>query len=388
MAVKYGFGVIGTGGIFPQHAAALRVLRKRARLIGLADLDSARLRSATDKHFAPHAYDDHRQLLERGDIDVVSIATPPATHERLVIDCLEAGKAVICEKPLAHTLESADRIIQAAGAYPGKLGVVYQARCMPEMRKIDWLRDNGWLGQLRFGHWVRLSRFDEAVEGGTGWWGRWETSGGGVVMTKFIHELDQMIHLFGKPVEVSARMDTLQQQIESEDTFTAMVRFAGGAIVSCSATINAQHLSSTFDVLGEKASVHYPWKVTSRDDEQLRRINQALDEAFGAAPKPAPRSLPGRVASKTARVLGRGRRRATSSSVLHALHFAACLEAIESDSPMPVTPQDARRSLDLCMGIYQSALSGQAMRLPLDASSPVYGGITAETYRQRKVVTV
>jgi len=385
MAVKFGFGIIGTGGIFPQHAAALHVLRKRARLIGLADLDADRLRIATDKHFAPHAYEDHRRLLDRKDIDVISIATPPATHERLIIDCLQAGKAVICEKPLAHTLEVADRIIEAAEKYPGKLGIVYQMRYTPEARKVIWMRDRGWLGDLRYGRWSTLWRFEGAPEGKSGWWGQWSVAGGGVVMTKFIHELDQIIYFFGKPVEVCACMDTLQQQIESEDTFAATIRFQNGAIVSCSGTINAQHGTTAWDVVGDKASVHFPWELRSRDADSQQQMVQAVNEAFPQPAQSRRSSLPVRVmrrilgkkrASGRARGYGRG---------MHAQCFAEYLDAIESQGDVPVSAREARLSLDLCVGIYTSAITGKTVSLPLNESDAFYRGIKVDDYRKRQV---
>ena len=385
MAVKHGLGIIGTGGIFPQHATALRVLRKRARLIAVADLDEARLRRATDGHFAPYAYADHRQLLERQDVDIVSIATPPATHEQLIIDSLGAGKAVICEKPLAHTLESADRIIEAAQKYPGKLGIVYQMRYTPEARKVIWLRDRGWLGELRYGRWSSLWCFEGAQEGKSGWWGRWSVAGGGVVMTKFIHELDQIVYFFGQPVEVCACVDTLQQQIESEDTFAATIRFKNGAIVSCSGTINAQHGTTAWDVVGDKASVHFPWQLRSHDTDCQHQMAQAVNEAFPQSAQARRRSLPVRVLR---RILGRrraaGRPHGYGRS-MHAQCFAEFLDAIESEGNVPVSAGEARVSLDLCVGIYTSAMTGRTVSLPLSASDAFYRGIKVDDYRKRQV---
>ncbi|HKR96980.1 MAG TPA: Gfo/Idh/MocA family oxidoreductase, partial [Candidatus Angelobacter sp.] len=106
-----GFGIVGAGRIFEQHAIACNSLGGRARLLALADIDEAQLQKAVGKYSIPFATDDYRSLLDRNNIDVITVCTPPVLHERVVVDALQADKFVVCEKPLAHTLESADRII-------------------------------------------------------------------------------------------------------------------------------------------------------------------------------------------------------------------------------------------------------------------------------------
>ncbi len=180
-----------------------------------------------------------------------------------MVDALEAGKFVICEKPLAHTLESADRIIAVAKKHPGKLSTVYQFRYLPEVQRTLWLRDHGRLGKLLFGRFHRFAKFEaparpakdgkpaKPAKKRSPWWGQWQTAGGGVVMTQLIHEIDLMQHIFGRATEVTATMETLREAIESEDTCAATVRFESGAMVSCQGTMTAQRSSHGFDVIGE-----------------------------------------------------------------------------------------------------------------------------------------
>src|SRR5688572_26636401 len=127
----FGVGIVGAGRVFEQHARACAELGGRARLLAIADLDDAQVRNATSRHFIPYAYRDYRSLLDRQDIALVAVCTPPASHERIVVDALEAGKFVMCEKPLAHTLQAADRIVAAARRFPGRLSTVFQFRYLP-----------------------------------------------------------------------------------------------------------------------------------------------------------------------------------------------------------------------------------------------------------------
>src|SRR5262249_23570236 len=218
-------GIVGAGRIFEQHAIACNSLGDRARLLAIADIDEAQLQKAASKYSIPFTATDYRSLLDRSDIDIVTVCTPPVLHERVVVDALEAGKFVVCEKPLAHTLESADRIIIVAKKYPGKLSTVYQFRYLPEVQRALWLRDHGYLGRLLFGRFHRFAKFEaparQAKDGRPAkpakkrspWWGQWQISGGGVVMTQLIHEIDLMQHIFGRAVEVTATMETLREAI-------------------------------------------------------------------------------------------------------------------------------------------------------------------------------
>lgn len=380
MARVYGFGIIGTGVICDNHALALSKLEHRARLIAAADIDEDKLRAVSAKHFVPHTYTDYRKLLRRDDIDVVTVATPPVTHEELVMAALEAGKYVICEKPLAPTLEAADRIIDAARQYPNKLAVVHQQRFLPEVQKTVWLRDGGWLGELQFVSFKRLSSFAAPGAGGAPWWGRWQVAGGGVVMTQFIHELDLMIHILGTPVEVSGVMATLQQDIESEDTFAATIRFENGAIGSCCSTLNSHKHLSTFDVVGSRASVHSPWELHANADEHHAKMHAAIGKSF-PPDRLRKRSLPRRAVGKVLRKLGwQPRIRPEYTNNLHVPYVAAFLDAIETGCKPPVTPEESRVALELCAGIYTSALTNGPVSLPLGRSSVCYRGVRADDY--------
>src|SRR5207245_8376044 len=191
-----GVGIIGAGVIFEQHARAYSQLADRARLLAVADEDETRLRLAAMRHGIAAACRDYRELLARDDVDIAVVCTPPSSHAEIVIAALEAGKYVVCEKPLAPTLAAADRMLETARRFPGRLSTVYQFRYLPEVRRALWLRDHGRLGPLLFGRFSRYARYQrppKAPKPGRApkparseWWGRWEVAGGGVAMTQLI----------------------------------------------------------------------------------------------------------------------------------------------------------------------------------------------------------
>ena len=379
MTSPLGIGIIGAGVIFDTHARALEALRDRARLVGLAEIDAAKRTAATDNFFIPIAVEDYHELFRRDDIEVIHVCTSPALHERMVVDALSAGKYVICEKPLAHTLESADRIIEAARHHPGRLSTVYQLRYLPEIRRIIQLRDRGELGKLLFGQAKRFARLAGSGGQSSGWWGRWQTAGGGVVMTQFIHHLDQLCHIFGRAIEVTATIDTLQESIESEDAFSATIRFESGALVTCCATVSAQDYSFNIDVVGSRASAHFPWALKCADAGRKRQLETQALSAFPPAGGQTSNSLPAKVLRKIKRKLGF---KGAAVRNDHCAYLAAVYDAIRAGQPVPVGPEEARQSLELCTAIYTSGITGGPVSLPLDASCPFYGGVTPETYRR------
>jgi len=401
MKTDVGVGIIGAGRIFEQHAIACNALNGRARLLAVSDIDENQVQKAISQHFIPLAFNDHRKLLERKDIDVITVCTPPSLHEQVVSDALAAGKFVICEKPLAHTLESADRILAMAKRFSGKLSTVYQFRYLPEVQRTLWLRDQGRLGRLLFGRFSRFAKWEaparKAKDGAakpakkrSAWWGQWETAGGGMVMTQLIHEIDLMHHIFGRAIEVTATIDTLQQQIESEDTCAATIRFENGALVSCYGTMTAQRSNHGFDVIGDKASSHFPWAVESLDADWREESLRTVLEAYPLVQKPEPPK-----AAKPSLFSGKKENKAkVPATSAHTPYWADVISAIIDGRPLPIDAEDARASLEICTAIYSSALSGESVMLPLDHTNNCYAGLTTALYdggrhaKQHKNITL
>ncbi len=381
MAKTYGVGVIGAGVIFDDHARSYGLLGNRARLVGLADVDVHKRSAAANRYFIPVLTGDYKDLLGRDDIDVIDVCTPPFLHEQMVVDALEAGKHVICEKPLAHTLASADRIIDASKSSKGQVSVMYQLRYLPAIQRAIFLRDQGLLGPLLFGRFGRTFRLSGSDNVASGWWGRWQVAGGGALMTQFIHELDLMLHLFGPATKVWAVADTLKQSIESEDTITMTVRFENGALVEGCCTVAAHRWGLTYDILGRDASVHLPWRVEASHRGLRWRASKLATRMVADPTKsrmPAPlrrvRALAGRFLP-----LLRPPKRPPD----HLPMIRAFLDVLDQGGSVPVDLQQARASLELCVAVYTAALTGQPVSLPLGRNCPYYEGVTADEYRAR-----
>ena len=198
-------------------------------------------------------------------------------------------------------------------------------------------------------------------------------------MTQLIHEIDLMCHLFGPAIEVTAAMDTLKEAIESEDTCAATVRFENGALVCCYGTMTAARSTNAFDVVGEFGSVHLPWALESLDSKWRDRSIRAVlaVHPLGADGPPARAGLTAMLRSRL------GAKPAAPPANAHAPYVAAVLGAIEDGRPLPIGPEEARRSLEICTAIYASALTGQPIALPLDSTNRCYSGLTTSDYDGR-----
>lgn len=387
-SVSLGVGIIGAGNILGLHASGFLASPDLARLVAVSDLERARAGEARRRFGFEQACTDHRALLARDDVQVVVVCTRPNVRVPLVRDALEAGKHVLCEKPMAHTLADADEVIALAEQYPKSLvSFMYQWRTDPATRRVRTLVERGRLGRLLAAD-VRI----RVLKGASYYEGAekresFSLDGGGVLVVVGIHQLDSLLTFLGEPVEVSARMDTFLAPTEGEDTLVGWVRFASGALATIGCTSCAQRSDFSIEVLGEDASIALhgqrrgrppakhscTWDVRSRDRGLLRAL---LREGLEVAPEPSepPRPL---VLARDLWCKLRGRRFAPPAHWWHGPAIREFLEAVRDGGPAPVPPREARRSLELAMALYQSALRGGPVSLPLGPESPIYKGVVA-----------
>ena len=192
--MSIGVGVIGTGVMGSEHARLLRHGTPGAHLAGVFDADDARVQAAAA---GATVYSDPRSLIASDRVGAVIIASPDTTHAELALACLEAGKPVLCEKPLASTTTEALRVVQAEVALKRRLiQVGYMRRFDPGYQEMKRTRDDGDIGATVLLH--NVHRNARAPE--------WFT-GPMAVTNSFVHEIDISQWLTGSEM-VSAHVES------------------------------------------------------------------------------------------------------------------------------------------------------------------------------------
>jgi predicted dehydrogenase len=374
-------GIIGTGLIAREHAAAIAMVPASVTLVAAADLVSERLKDFADTWKFERQYQNTADLIADPDIRLVTIATPPSAHEELVIAALQAGKYVLCEKPLAQSLAGAERIAAAAAGFPGRLTINYQLRYASDYRRMLWLIENGWIGEIKSGVLERHSYIPHSIVGKGGWWGSWEVAGGGVLMTQMIHELDIMLLAMGAATSVSAEMDTRFTRIESEDWIEAIVQLEAGRTAKCVGSVNSGHMRGGVLIKGSLGTIT-PGKVSLGDPKREARATAAVDAALPNTRRPS-MSFHSRALRKLKRKL---EVRERTELTPHAILYREIAQCIARGAPLPISAEEAMRSLHLCAGAYESAIVGHPVALPVNSNATTYAGVTRQAYSSRKRV--
>lgn len=150
---KLRVGVIGCGGIANgKHLPALKKQADKADIVAFCDIIVERAEKAAKEYGIPDAkvYENYKELLEDPQIDVVHVCTPNRSHCEITVDALEAGKHVMCEKPMAKTAADARKMLEAARRTGKKLTIGYQNRCRPDSLLMKKIVDQGALGDIYY----------------------------------------------------------------------------------------------------------------------------------------------------------------------------------------------------------------------------------------------
>ncbi len=316
----------------------------------LCSLDPERGRPMAEKHGIPDFTTSFDEVLERDDIDVIDICTPPNSHFELSEKSLRAGKHVICEKPLFGSIEEVDRMEGIVAETGRTLMPIFQYRFGAGVQKLRHLIALDLTGEAFLTsietHWWRGPDY-YAVP----WRGKWATELGGGLLGHAIHAHDMLNYVHGPSSEAFAYGKTLVNPIEVEDTMALSVKMRNGSIASLSVTLGSREEISRLrfcfrNLVAESNRAPYnfdadPWTFIAGDAAHQKRIDDALK---GFEPHEDG----------------------------YARQFALFHEALASDGELPVTLLDARNALELVTAGYCSQRTGIPCRLPITPDHPLY----------------
>jgi len=219
-------GIIGLGWWGKQIVTCLAA-SPRFKVVAGCDIDH----NTVAPFAAAHGFDlvvDYKDLLKRSDVDAAAVVTPHALHEEMAIAAFAAGKQVFCEKPLALTTASAERILSACAKAGGVLGIGHERRYEPAMEEMRRLFESGALGRLLHMD-ANVSHSNFRKMDPANWRRDPKHAPAGAWTALGIHLGDMFVSLAGPPTRVAARTASQIFPAPSEDFVSAEIDFANGA---------------------------------------------------------------------------------------------------------------------------------------------------------------
>ena len=341
------YALIGCGRISTNHIKA--AVNNKLEIIAVCDIVPEHMENVLAKHgiegdTSIKRYTDYRKMVQENKPELVSIATESGIHAEIALYCIENNINVIIEKPMAMSLQDADKIIELSEKKNVKVCACHQNRFNVAVQEMRKALESGRFGKLSHGSiHVRWNRdyYTQAP-----WRGTWAQDGG-ALMNQCIHGIDLLRWTFGDEVE-EVYGQTRQQfhdYLEAEDVGMAVVKFKNGAIATVEGTTNVypQNLEETLYIFGEKGTVKIGGKSTNNidvwdfvEESEADQKNKGLEEA-------------------TSNVYGNG----------HTSLFADMMDAIQNDRKPYVDAHAGRNALEMVLAIYKSQKEGKAVQLPL-----------------------
>ena len=334
--------LVGCGRIAANHFDSFRKI-DGLELVAVCDTVAERARAAGETQGVP-AFTSYEKMLAEVPSDAVSICTPSGLHPQHGVLAARAGRHVITEKPMAISLAAADELVQACDAASVHLFVVKQNRLNAPIQLLKRAVDKGRFGRIYLANttvrWTRPQEYYDQAP----WRGTWEFDGG-AFMNQASHYVDMIQWLVGPVESVMAKTATLARRIEAEDTGIAVLRFRNGALGTIEVTMLTfpRNLEGSITILGEKGSAKIggtavnkveTWQFEEYDDD---------DKLIELA------------ASNPPNVYGFG----------HEPYYRNVLTVLRGEAVPDTDGRAGRKSLELILGIYESAKTGREVPLPL-----------------------
>ncbi len=349
------YALIGCGRIAVNHIKA--AMSNHLELAAICDLEMEQMEKLLIKYnledkTSIKRYTDYKEMIQENELDLVAIATESGCHAEIALFCIEHGIHCIVEKPIAMSVEDANKIIDLAHKHGVKVSACHQNRFNVAVQEMRKALEAGRFGRLSHGSvHVRWNRNEEYYTQAS-WRGKW-VSDGGALMNQCIHGIDLLRWMMGDEVE-EVYGQTRQQfhnYLEAEDVGMAVVKFKNGAIATIEGTTNVypQNLEETLYLFGEKGTVKIGGKSTNNID-----VWEFSDETGEDSKNIGLKEI-------TSNVYGNG----------HSSLYADVIDAIENNREPYVNAVAGRNALELVLAIYKSQKEKRPIKLPLERFASV-----------------
>lgn len=339
------YALIGCGRIAPSHIKAAKT--NGLEIVALCDTDIEKAKSLAEKFGLNDVafFADYKKMLSVITADFVAIATPSGSHAEIAEYCALAGFNFAVEKPMAMSIEEANKVIYAAEKSGVIAGVCHQNRFNIAVQELKRALDCGRFGKLSHGsvniRWCRTKNYYD----NDNWRGKWATDGG-ALMNQCIHGIDLLRWLMGDDI-ISVYGSTRNRNhpyIEAEDVGVAVINFKNGAVATVEGTVNSTgDLEETLLIFGENGTVRLGGMNAGTIDVWRFKDEESAD---------ADRKF---FEEKISNVYGNG----------HISLYLDVINAIKEKRAPYVDLYAGKRALELVLAIYKSQKTGEPVTLPL-----------------------
>ena len=343
------YALIGCGRIAVNHMKA--AVNNKLEICAVCDVIPEKMEALLEKYGLAgdesiKRYTDYKELIEKEAPELVSIATESGNHAEIALYCIDKGVNCIIEKPMAMSIEDANKIIDLAEQRGVKVSACHQNRFNVAIQELRKAIESGRFGRLSHGSiHVRWNR-DHGYYDQAPWRGTWAQDGG-ALMNQCIHGIDLLRWMMGDEIEeiYGATRQQFHDYLEAEDVGMAVIKFKNGAIGTIEGTTNVypRNLEETLYIFGENGTVKIGGKSTNNidvwdfaDETEDDQKNKGLEE-------------------QTSNVYGNG----------HTSLFADVIDAIKNDRKPYVDAVAGRNALEVVLSIYKSQKTGQPVKFPL-----------------------
>lgn len=244
------WGILGCGDVANYKGGPPLYTVDDSELVAVMRRDRAKAQVFAARHSAKWAYSDVDALLVDEEVNAIYIATPPYLHCEHTIRAARAGKHILCEKPMALTVEECQRMIDACRQAGVTLMIAYYRTFFPNIVRMKGLMDEGAIGDVVLARVNCTAYYNPTQHDLSSWRVNPEISGGGVLMDIGSHRIDLLQYLMGDVVSVRGYAETVHLDVDVDDSAVFTLRFASGAHAVVNINWNVGFLVDDVEVYG------------------------------------------------------------------------------------------------------------------------------------------
>lgn len=350
--------IVGVGNISKEHINGLLTFPERCQIVALCDIYPEKAEEAKRKYGLEDArvFDSHEKMLESGlKIELVHVCTPPSAHAEIAVNCMNAGKNVLVEKPMAPSIKECDAMLEAEKKNGVVMGCVAQNRFRNIIYKLKKMADSGLAGRIRCAHvnslwWRGHSYYDL-------WWrGTWEKEGGGPTLNHAVHHIDMINWIQGElPLEVTSMLaNVMHDNSQVEDLSFAALRYADGSVAEVTSSVVHHGEEQGIVLQCENAKLAAPWSTVAEVSQENgfpvdghnKDLMEKLDAVYQAIPDLQYEGHTGEIDD--------------------------VLTALENGARPLITGADGKKTVELITAVYKAGFQKRTVELPIAPDDEYY----------------